>query len=62
MRVERTFRDACHEWLRYVEHEKQRAASTLRGYRNIVAGRLIPAFGADTPLDAITTREVDAYR
>lgn len=60
--VRRTFREACDEWLRYVEHDKERAASTLRGYRNIVNGRLVPAFGAVTALAVITTDDVDAYR
>jgi integrase len=60
-REARTFREACDEWLRYVEHERQRAASTVRSYRSVVE-RLELAFGADTPLDRITTEHVDAYR
>src|SRR5665213_934701 len=32
----RTFDDACSNWLRYVEHDKQRAPSTLSDYRNVV--------------------------
>lgn len=58
----RTFGDACAEWLRYVEHEKQRAPSTLRDYRNTVNAYLKPRLGADTPLEAITTESVDALR
>jgi integrase len=57
-----TFGDACAEWLRYVEHDLQRASSTVRDYRNTVNGRLLPAFGADTPLEAITTERIDSYR
>jgi hypothetical protein len=47
----RTFGDACSEWLRYVEHEKQRASSTIRDYTNTVKTSLIPEFGRDTPLE-----------
>jgi integrase len=58
----RTFGEACAEWLRYVEHDRQRAASTVRSYRSLVNGRLIPDFGADTSLASITTARVDEYR
>jgi hypothetical protein len=57
-----SFGDACAEWLRYVEHERRRAPSTLRDYRNAVEGYLKPEFGADTPLSAVTTERVDGYR
>jgi integrase len=58
----RTFGEACSEWLRYVEHEKQRAPSTVRDYTNVVNAALLPEFGADTPLEQITTDRVDTYR
>jgi integrase len=58
----KTFHDACAEWLRYVEHEKQRAPSTVRDYTNVVNGSLIPEFGGDTPIEQITTGRIDAYR
>jgi integrase len=61
-RTGKTFEDACAEWLRYVAHEKQRAPSTLRDYRNAVECYLKPEFGGDTPLEAITTERVDAFR
>jgi integrase len=57
-----TFRDACEEWLRYVEHERQRSASTLRDYRNTVRLYLLPGLGAGTPLASITTEDIDALR
>jgi integrase len=58
----RTFDDACSEWLRYVEHEKQRAPSTLKDYRNVVNGCLLLEFGKDTPLEKITRQRIDTYR
>lgn len=57
-----TFGQACAEWLRYGEHDKQLATSTLSDYRNVVNGYLLPEFGADTPLAHITTEVLDAYR
>ena len=57
-----TFAEACHEWLRYVEHDRQRTESTLRDYRNTVRRHLVPHFGADTPVGSITTDGVDALR
>jgi integrase len=58
----RTFGDAVAEWLRYVEHDKARKASTLRDYRNTAYGRLVPEFGEQTPLEQITAERIDAYR
>jgi len=58
----RTFGDACADWLRYVEHDKQRAPSTLSDYRNVVNASLLPEFGRDTPLEQITTERIEAYR
>lgn len=61
-RVGKTFGDAVAEWLRYVEHEKARRPSTVRDYRNTANGALLPEFGAETPLEDISTARVDAYR
>ena len=58
----KTFADACAEWLRYVEHEKQRRPSTVADYRNVVRGYLEPEFGKDTPIEQITTKRIDDYR
>lgn len=56
-RVEQTFGEACEEWLRYVEHDRDRRPSTVGDYRY-----LLPHFGADAPIQRITTDDVDAYR
>lgn len=58
----RTFEDACADWLRYVEHDKQRAPSTVSDYSNVVRAALLPEFGRDTPLEHITTARIEAYR
>jgi hypothetical protein len=57
-----TLEDACAEWLRYIEYDRQRTASTLRDYRNTVRGYLLPGLGAATPVAAITTEDIDAFR
>ncbi len=57
-----TFGQACRDWLAYIEHDRKRRPSTLSDYRNVVRHYLLPAFGAETPVEAITTADVDAYR
>lgn len=57
-----TFGDASAEWLRYLELEKRRKASTLQDARNTVRGYLLPHFGADTPLYAVERQEVVVMR
>lgn len=57
-----TFEDSCREWLRYVEHDRQCTASTVRDYRNTVRKHLLPGFGAVTPVAAITTEDIDEFR
>jgi integrase len=57
-----TFGQVCHEWLRYVEHDRKRRLSTLRDYRNAVSHHLLPEFGADTPAASITVERVDRFR
>ena len=58
----RTFGEACDEWLRYIEHDRQRRPSTLRDYRNTVNGMLLPEFGRDTALEKVTTERIDKWR
>src|SRR4051794_30492805 len=57
-----TFGQACAEWLRYVEFDRQRSVSTLRDYRNSVRRYLLPELGEETPLAQIDTARIDALR
>jgi integrase len=41
-----TFADAAAEWLRYIEQDRGRKPSTVRGYRSTLNAHLLPAFGA----------------
>src|SRR5215218_634162 len=57
-----TFRQACDEHLRYLEHDRQRKPSYLRDCRSVVRCYLLPALGASTPVEEIATKDVDALR
>ena len=57
-----SFGEACEEWLRYVEHDRGRARSTISDYRGVVSHALLPEFGAETPLQRITVDRIDSYR
>jgi len=57
-----TFRQACEDWLSYIEHDRKRRPSTVRDYRNTVRLYLLPAFGEDVAVEDITVTNVDAYR
>lgn len=56
-----TFAMAAEEWLRFIEFDRQRKRSTVRGYRSIVRAHLLPAFG-ERPLEAIDARGVERWR
>ncbi|MGZ8795636.1 MAG: hypothetical protein ACXW0F_13485, partial [Gaiellaceae bacterium] len=55
------FAVAAERWLRYIEHDRKRKRSTLRGYRQCVDTDLVPVFG-EQRLDEIAGREVDRFR
>lgn len=55
-----TFEQAAAEWLRYVEVDRQRKPSTLAGYRWIVSGQLVPAFGG-LAVEAVTTGVIERW-
>ncbi len=56
-----TFAYAVGAWLRYVEHDKQRAPSTLRDYRNTVTRHLTPRLG-DQAISTITVDDLERLR
>jgi hypothetical protein len=55
-----TFADAAAEYLRYIEHDRGRGASTLRRYRSTIEAHLLPAFGS-IAVEAVTTREIERW-
>jgi integrase len=56
-----TFADAAEEWLRFVEHDRERKPSTVRDYRSVLESRLLPEF-ASMPLEEITTPVIERWR
>ncbi|HEX3617743.1 MAG TPA: hypothetical protein VHU61_14480, partial [Solirubrobacteraceae bacterium] len=56
-----TFEDAAREWLRYVEPDRRRRATTMADYRHVVDSVLIPAFG-ELPLAELTSEMIDTFR
>ncbi len=54
------FADAAAEYLRYIEHDRGRKPSTLRGYRSGIEAHLLPAFG-EMPVEAITTTAIEQW-
>jgi integrase len=57
-----TFRQACDEHLRYLEHDRQRKRSTVGDARSTIKVHLLPAFGESTPVENITTADVEQLR
>jgi len=55
-----TFADAAAEWLRYIEHDRQRKPSTVNGYQAIVRSQLLPTFGS-MPIESITPATIEAW-
>jgi integrase len=60
VRTGATFADAAAEYLRYIEHDRGRKPSTVRGYRSAIEAHLLPAFGS-MPVEAVTTDEIERW-
>jgi hypothetical protein len=53
VRTGATFADAAAEWLRYIEQDRLRKASTIATYQSMLRSRILPEFG-DKPIESIT--------
>ncbi|HEX3510591.1 MAG TPA: tyrosine-type recombinase/integrase [Solirubrobacteraceae bacterium] len=60
VRTGATFADAVAEYMRWLEQDRARKPTTLRGYESIMRAHLLPAFG-DRRLEDITADEVEAW-
>ena len=60
VRTGATFADAAAEYLRYIEQDRGRKPSTLRGYRSALQAHLLPAFG-DLPVEAVSTEVIERW-
>ncbi|MFZ1993633.1 MAG: site-specific integrase [Solirubrobacteraceae bacterium] len=60
IRTGATFADAAAEYLRYIEHDRGRKPSTVRGYRSAIDAHLLPAFGS-LALEDVTTEAIERW-
>lgn len=60
VRTGATFADAAAEWLRYIEHDRDRKPSTVAGYKALLRSQLLPAFG-DLRVEDITTPMIESW-
>ena len=60
VRTGATFDDACAEYLRFLEHDRQRKPSTVRDARSIVRNHLLPAFGGRR-LEDVSAERVERW-
>jgi integrase len=60
VRTGATFADAAAEYLRYVEQDRGRKPSTIRGYRSVIEAHLLPAFG-EMPVEEVTTAAIESW-
>src|SRR3954447_13230897 len=55
-----SFTAAAEEWLRYVEHDRHRKATTVRGYRILLDVHVAPEFGEQLLTD-ITSEQIERW-
>ncbi len=60
VRTGATFADAAAEYLRYIEHDRGRKPSTLRGYRSALSAHLLPVFGS-MAVEDVTTDVIERW-
>jgi integrase len=60
VRTGATFADAAAEYLRYIEHDRGRKPSTVRGDRSSITAHLLPAFGS-LPVEAVTAEAIEQW-
>jgi hypothetical protein len=60
VRTGATFADAAAEYLRYIEHDRGRKPSTVRGYRSAIEAHLLPVFGS-ARVESVTTAGIERW-
>ena len=60
VRTGATFADAAAEYLRYIEHDRGRKPSTVRGYRSAIEAHLLPVFGSRA-VESVTTSDIERW-
>ena len=60
VRTGATVADAAAEYLRYIEHDRERKPSTVKGYRWLINAQILPALGG-MQLEDVTTEHVERW-
>ncbi len=60
MRTGATVAEAAEEYLRYIDQDRERKPSTVKGYRWIIAAQILPTFGA-MALEDVTSEQVEEW-
>ena len=60
VRTGATVADAAAEYLRYIEHDRERKPSTVQGYRWLIDAQILPAFG-QIQLEDVTSQHVERW-
>jgi integrase len=60
VRTGATVADAAAEYLRYIEHDRERKPSTVQGYRWIIYAQILPTFG-QMQLEDVTSEHVERW-
>ena len=60
VRTGATVAEAAEEYLRYIEDDRERKPSTVKGYRWIIAAQILPTFGA-MALEDVTSEQVEQW-
>jgi hypothetical protein len=60
VRTGATFADAAAEYLRYIEQDRGRKPSTLRGYRSTIDVHLLPVFG-ELAIESVSAEAIERW-
>ncbi len=60
VRTGATFADAVAEYMRWIEHDRCRKPTTIRGYESIMRAHLLPAFG-EVRVEDLTSEQVEVW-
>jgi integrase len=60
VRTGATVADAAFEYLRYIEHDRERKPSTVQGYRWIIDGQILPTFAGER-LEDVTSEQIEGW-
>jgi hypothetical protein len=60
VRTHATVADAAAEYLRYIEHDRNRKPSTVTGYRWMIDAQILPGLGSRA-IESVTTEDIEAW-